>query len=86
MPRYFFHIQDSQSLADKEGTEIGGLKEAREEAVRLAGQMLRDGAQQFWEDGKWRLDVASPAGVVLFTIVVAAFDAPIIDPEGIDGP
>jgi hypothetical protein len=76
MPRYFFHIQDSQSQIDKEGTEIGSLEEAREEAVRLAGQMLRDGAPEFWKHGKWRLEVASPTGFPLFTLVVAAFDAP----------
>jgi hypothetical protein len=76
MPRYFFHIQDSHSQIDREGTELGSLEEAQEEAVRLAGQMLRDGAPNFWKDGKWRLDVASPTGVPLFTLVVAAFEAP----------
>jgi hypothetical protein len=85
MPRYFFHVHDGQSSIDRDGTELASLQEAREEAVRLSGQMLRERAARFWEGEKWRLDVASPADVPLFTLIVAAFDAPGAAEGGITG-
>ncbi|HEY8612371.1 MAG TPA: hypothetical protein VIL69_13895 [Roseomonas sp.] len=83
MSRYFFHVHDGTSSIDWDGIELGSLQEAREEAVRLAGQMLRDGAARFWNGEKWRLDVASPADVPLFTLTFAAFDAPAADDGGL---
>jgi hypothetical protein len=52
MPRYFFHLHNGQSLIDRNGTELGSLQERREEAVRMAGQMLQDGAARFWTGEK----------------------------------
>ncbi len=55
MPRYYFHVQDGETILDKEGTELAGFDEARAEAVVLSGAMLRDAGRKFWNNGEWRL-------------------------------
>ena len=41
MPRYFFHIQESdQTVIDQEGSELDSLDAVREEAVESARQIM----------------------------------------------
>ena len=70
MPRYFFHTEDGEFVRDKEGTELEGENAARVEAVRLAGETLRDRPQELWESRRWRLLVAPANGPALFGIEV----------------
>jgi Domain of unknown function (DUF6894) len=42
MPRYFFHTEGKYMSIDAEGTELPDLKAVRAEAIRTAGEMLRD--------------------------------------------
>jgi hypothetical protein len=44
MPRYYFHVEDHHTDIDEVGTELPDLEAARSEAVRAAGEILRDGA------------------------------------------
>ena len=57
MPRYFFHVIDGRSIIDNEGTELSGLTEARTEAIRLAGAILRDEGDTFWNGTEWHMNV-----------------------------
>jgi hypothetical protein len=75
MPRYFFHVHDSVSIFDDEGTDLPDLDAARVEAVRLSGEMLRDHAKQFWNGEEWKLEITDEAGLLLFTLVFVAFNA-----------
>ena len=43
MPRYSFHVHEGKDMPDKEGLDMPGDEEARTEAVRTAGEMLRAG-------------------------------------------
>jgi hypothetical protein len=44
MPLYYFHIRDGDELlTDDMGTELRDVEEAKFEARRSAGEMLRDG-------------------------------------------
>jgi hypothetical protein len=70
--RYFFHVQDGRSIPDLEGTELDGLDSARVEAVRLSGEMLRDGAREFWEGATWYMEVHDEADHHLFTLTFSA--------------
>jgi hypothetical protein len=76
MPRFFFHIHDGQFLPDREGTELLNLREAKVQAVRLAGELLRDGNEAFWDGEEWQLEVTDEKGLVLFTLDFIATLAP----------
>jgi hypothetical protein len=65
MPRYYFHVQDGETILDKEGTELAGFDEARAEAVVLSGAMLKDAGRKFWNNGEWRLQVVDEAGATV---------------------
>ena len=67
MRRYFFHIHDGASSLDDEGTELPSLDAAREEALRTAGELLRD-RRAPWNGTPWRMEVTDEAGEILFTL------------------
>ena len=52
MPRYYFHVRDGQYIPDEAGTELRDLPAAHTEAVKLAGEMLRDHKGSFLKWGE----------------------------------
>jgi len=73
MPRYFFHIDDGQMLADADGTDLPDLQSARGEAVSVAGAILKDMNGAFWDQtSAWRMHVTDEAGGLLFTLRFSA--------------
>lgn len=76
MPRYHFNVHDGSLLPDREGTNLPNLASARMEAVRLAGTLLRDSPESFWDAEEWHLDVSDEAGLLQFTLTFFATDAP----------
>ncbi|WP_414694091.1 DUF6894 family protein [Phenylobacterium sp.] len=76
MPRYFFHVADTLVIPDREGVELDDLCVARVEAVRVAGEMLRDHAPEFWNSGEWKVIVTGEDRLVLFSICCQALAAP----------
>lgn len=76
MPRFHFHTVDGKRLYDEDGCILANLQEARIEAVRLAGAMLRHEPEQLWKSGSWRVEVTNDAGRLLFTFTSMAVDAP----------
>jgi len=62
MPRYFFHVIDGRSIIDNQGSELASLKEARVEAIQLAGAILRDEGDTFWNGQEWHMDVTDASG------------------------
>ena len=70
MPRFFFNVDNGQGARrpeppDREGTVLSGPEQAREEAIVLAGQMLRDLDGAFWDGGDWQLRVTDEAGATV---------------------
>jgi uncharacterized protein YqjF (DUF2071 family) len=76
MPRYHFNVMDGTDVPDIVGTELTDLAEARREAVRLVGGLMRDTPLDFWREENWRMVVTDEAGLSLFSLHVLAFDAP----------
>jgi hypothetical protein len=74
MPRYFFHVIDGRDIIDHEGTELSGLREARTEAIRLAGAILRDECDKFWNGTEWHMNVADAAGHSVLKLRFSADD------------
>jgi hypothetical protein len=76
MTRYFFDTQDGQSVADAEGVELPSLAAAEIEAVRLAGELLREHAEEFWTSRVFAVSVTDQHGVGQFVITIAGTRTP----------
>jgi hypothetical protein len=63
VPRFFFNVHDGLDRPDEEGTELRDREAVRPEALRAAGEMLRDIAETFNGD-EWRMEVKDEAGPV----------------------
>ncbi|HEX8164896.1 MAG TPA: hypothetical protein VF601_03815 [Beijerinckiaceae bacterium] len=57
MPRYFFHVHDGRDIPDKEGVELSGPEEARNQAVTACDEALKDLDGEFWESSIWTMTV-----------------------------
>ena len=86
MPRYHFHLSDGVADADVEGHDLPDLDSARRDAARLVGQLLLDKPAEFWAEGHWVLTVTDAHELALFTIRVAANDAPVLQATLVSGP
>jgi hypothetical protein len=75
MPRYFFNVIDGQEYPDKVGTLIASPDQVRIEAVRAAGEMLRDNGISFWNGTEWRMLVTDEAGDTICTLNFTATHA-----------
>ncbi len=54
------------------GLELADLSTARIEAARLAGAMILEDPERFWEGPGWRLDVRNCDDQLLFAIDVSS--------------
>lgn len=66
MSRFFFNIHDGVSSLDDTGTELANWKEARLEAIRLAGAVIKDKAEHIALGGDWHMNVTDEHGLALF--------------------
>lgn len=57
MPRYFFNILNSTFEPDHEGTECASMDAVKAEAVRAAGEFLRDQGGAVRNTGRWYMFV-----------------------------
>jgi hypothetical protein len=76
VPRYFFNIDDGRSDRDGDGTELKDLATAKCEGVKLAGRMICDDADRFWDRREWGLTVTDGAGLILFSLAFLGTEAP----------
>ena len=72
MPRFFFHVHDSDETLDAIGTECTDADAARAEAVKASGEMLRDYGAKFWPVGEWRMWVTDETGTVVCALSFSA--------------
>ena len=76
MPRFFFNQFDGVYKSDDEGLELASLDDARHEAVRYAGEVMRDHTTLVWKGEDFRIEVTDAEKLVLFTVIVVGVDAP----------
>ncbi len=63
MPRYFFNVYDSTDIKDDVGSDLPSMDAVRREAVRTAGELLRDGGSvDLWSGEEWKMIVTDEAG------------------------
>jgi hypothetical protein len=68
--RYHFHVDDHLPNNDVEGTELASLDDVEQEACRLVGQLLSEGAGRFWPNPNWRVRVTDATGAPVLTLMV----------------
>lgn len=72
MPRYFFNVIDGRDIIDNTGTVLPSLREARAEAIRTAGAILRDEVDRLWNDTEWQMNVTDASGQSVLTLRFSA--------------
>lgn len=70
--RYYFQLSDGHVLTDEEGSVFDDLDAAKVEAARIAGEWLRDNADEFAQDGALLVEVLDERRAVLATVAVEA--------------
>lgn len=71
MPRYFFDVYDDQELPDNIGTDLPDRKAMRGEAIRYAGEILKDLNGKL--SGKeWSMTVRDETGRTVLTVRFSA--------------
>ena len=68
--RFFFHVANGHELRDDAGMDLNGLREAREEALLTASELL-GGDGSFWNITAWAVRVTDDAGKDVFTVKVS---------------
>lgn len=61
--RYFFHVINGHFVSDQEGTECASLHDAKLQATRAAGEMLREQGEHLWRSGCWDMYVCDEHNV-----------------------
>ena len=69
MPRYFFHTLQGRAHPDRTGEALAGPAVAHRAAVRIMGEILRDGAADFWDAGPFSLVCTDEGGAVVTGLV-----------------
>lgn len=80
MPRFFFHVTDSRSYPDLQGTDLPDIRAARREAVRFSGSLLAKAADTFWDGQEWHMRVTDESDLTLFTLMFIGTDGAYSDP------
>ena len=70
MARYYFHITDGSEIPDETGTPLNSVEQARQEALKSASELLRDGTDS-WSDAEWSMRVTDEAGAPVFTVRIS---------------
>jgi hypothetical protein len=78
MPRYYFHLENGQSLLDDTGVELPGIAAAQNEALGASVDMLKDrprATATLWNGTPWRMwvtDKPNGEGKTFFTLRFSA--------------
>ena len=76
MPRFHFQVRTDTHVLLTEAADLPGTTEARVEAARRVGDLLREHAEAIWHDEDWQMDVTDEVGLILFVIRVLATKSP----------
>jgi hypothetical protein len=72
MSKFYFAVRTDTHVLHADSVELQGTEEARVEAAKRVGDLLREHAAELWADEDWQMDVTNKAGLILFVINVSA--------------
>lgn len=81
VPRFFFNVYDGVSSLDDTGTELADWRAARVEAIRLAGAIFTDEAQQIALGEDWHIEVTDERRLILFRFDFVSQEAPVLSSQ-----
>jgi hypothetical protein len=67
--RFFFHVAHGEEVRDDAGMDLNSLKEAREEALLTASELLAEDGL-FWNLPAWTVRVTDEVGKDVFSVKV----------------
>ena len=70
MPRYFFNVEGGPYPDPDDGIDLKGAEQARDAAVVMAGEMLKDADGRFWGGPDWRLHVTDEDGATVCMLTI----------------
>ena len=76
MPIYHFDINGGTNDSDRTAVEFSDLAEAKSEALKLAGTLIADASETFWEKPEWMLIVTDDEGLTVFQLQVLGAEGP----------
>jgi hypothetical protein len=76
VPRFHFQVRTDTHVLLAEAADLAGTTEARVEAARRVGELLKEHAAAIWADEEWHMDVTDEVGLILFAIHIAAMKSP----------
>ena len=68
MALYYFHSQTDSRVSDTDGVELASPLEARREAIRTCGELMRDCPEPFWGSRPWSVTVTDARGLILWEV------------------
>jgi hypothetical protein len=74
VPRFHLHVYNGLSLPDSRGVDLPDRDAARVEALRLAAELIRDGATRRRLGRDWRMEVTDASGTLLFRLDFTVVD------------
>lgn len=86
MPCFHFNIDDGKAQPAFEAVELESLAVAKCEAVKLAGRIICESADQFWERAEWDMVVTDEGGMTLFELHFMGMEAPAARMEPLPRP
>lgn len=75
MASYFFHSENGHPHQDEVGLELASEDEARREAVRMLGDLIKGKPGEILDSGHLKIRVKSDAGADLFQLEVRLVNA-----------
>lgn len=76
MPVYYFHASNGAPVHDRHGTNLNDDEDARVEALRYAGDLLKWSPDLLTEHSQLRVMVTDDRGALLFTVVTLVVEVP----------
>lgn len=72
---FHFEVRTETHVLLTDAASLADLNEARVEAARRVGEVLREHAALLWVDEEWRMDVTDGEGLILFVIMISAMQS-----------
>lgn len=76
MPSYHFAVNGPAGASNPRVVKFSGLAEAKSEALKLAGTLIADASETFWDNPEWMLIVTDDKGLTLFQLQVLGAEGP----------
>jgi hypothetical protein len=82
MPKFYFHTEDGHAFRDEEGTELADCHAARNEAVVVLAELLKEDPEEFWRDRSFTVTVTNDVGLTLYILDLSAIASGAVEQGG----